>query len=91
MENQPTADPSAIRFTKQERKLLMQAMAIIEHYGQLDRPELKAKIDALTEPKKGSWSWQLDRVLIQEGSLRHPGGSVFNDRVLLGVIYPINT
>ena len=54
MENQPTADPSAIRFTKQERKLLMQAMAIIEHYGQLDRPELKAKIDALTEPKKGS-------------------------------------
>ena len=41
-----------IQFTKEERKLLMQAMTIIEHYGQQERPELRAKIDALTEHKK---------------------------------------
>lgn len=38
-----------IQFTKQERKLLLQALTNIEHYGQQERPELRAKIEAMTQ------------------------------------------
>ena len=50
--HQPTADPSVIRFTKEERKVLLTAVTFIEAHSQRDRKGLKAKIEALTEPKK---------------------------------------
>ena len=49
-----TNQTDQISFTKQERKLLMQALTIIEHYGQQERPELRAKIEALTQQKPRS-------------------------------------
>ena len=49
-----TNQTDQISFTKQERKLLMQALTIIEHYGQQERPELREKIELLTQQKPRS-------------------------------------
>ena len=49
-----TNQTEQIRFSREERKLLMQAMTLIEHYGQKERPELRAKIETLTQQKPRS-------------------------------------